>query len=104
MTTPIHLHYRGGSIPVTAVTDTHLFFSAFGAERRVSRAAIRPTGSVRLDELDLTVHLSPPPPVPEPSLAQLRRAAADAHPDRGGSAGAFMAAHARYVEAKRRAA
>lgn len=66
--TPTHLFYRGGHIPVTAVTDTHLFFSAFGAERRV------------------------------------RRAAADAHPDRGGSAGAFMVAHAAYRAAKRRAA
>ena len=103
MITPTALFYRGGHIPVTAVTDTHIHFYAFGAERRVSHAAIRATGSVRLDELDLTLALSPTP-VPEPSLAQLRRAAADAHPDRGGSAGAFMAAHARYVEAKRRAA
>ena len=100
VTTPTHLFYRGGSVPITAVTDTHLFFSAFGAERRVSRAAIRATGSVRLDELDLTVHLSPLP-VPEPSLAQLRRAAADAHPDRGGDAAAFMAAHAAFLEARR---
>jgi hypothetical protein len=96
MTTPIHLHYRGGAIPVTAVT-----FHAFGAERRVS---IRATGSANLPELDFTLSLSPLPPVPGPSLAQLRRAAADAHPDRGGDPEQFRAAHAAYVEAKGRAA
>ena len=101
--TPTHLFYRGGHIPVTAATDTHIHFYAYGAERRVSRAALSVTGSVRLDELDLTLTLSPPP-LPGPSLAQLRRAAADAHPDRGGDAAAFMAAHTRFVEAKRRAA
>ncbi len=101
--TPTHLFYRGGSIPVTHATDTHLFFRAFGADRRIFRAALAATGSVRLEDIDLTVHLSPPP-VPAPSLAQLRRAAADAHPDRGGSAAAFMAAHAAYLTAKGRAA
>jgi len=101
--TPTNLHYAGGSTPVTAVTDTHLFFRAFGAERRVSRAALAATGAVRLRDLYLTLALFPPP-VPAPSLAQLRRAAADAHPDRGGSAERFQAAHAAYVEAKARAA
>lgn len=43
-------------------------------------------------------------PKPEPvDLAGLRRAAADAHPDRGGTDEAFRAAHGRYIAAKRRA-
>jgi len=102
MTTPTSLFYRGGSIPVTHASATHIHFRAFGADRRISRAALAATGAVRLHDLDLTVHLSPPP-VPAPSLGQLRRAAADAHPDRGGSAAAFMAAHAAYRAARRAA-
>lgn len=104
VTTSTHLHYAGGSIPITGTTATHIHFRAFGAERRVSHAAIRATGTVRLDDLDLTLSLSPPPAPTLATLAQLRRAAADAHPDRGGSAGAFMAAWDLYTEAKRRAA
>lgn len=42
-------------------------------------------------------------PDPEPTLKELRRAAADAHPDRGGAHEAFLAAQARYETAKRRA-
>lgn len=43
-------------------------------------------------------------PEPEPvDLGALRRAAVDAHPDRGGSNEAFREAHARYERAKRRA-
>jgi len=73
MTTATHLYYRGGSIPVTHATGTHLFFHTSGAERRVSHAAIRATGSVRLDGLDMA-HLSPQPAL-VPTLAQLRGAA-----------------------------
>ncbi|MBE4791725.1 hypothetical protein [Streptomyces caniscabiei] len=45
------------------------------------------------------------PPPPRPILTaefvkQLRREAADAHPDRGGTAEAFRVAHAAYLAAK----
>jgi hypothetical protein len=37
-----------------------------------------------------------------PDLLQIKKAMADAHPDRGGSSAAFIAARNRYVEARRR--
>jgi hypothetical protein len=48
--------------------------------------------------------LNPPPPrgaEKPPDLAQLKAAMAAAHPDRGGSSVAFIAARAAYVEARR---
>jgi hypothetical protein len=39
-----------------------------------------------------------------PSIRELRRAMADAHPDRGGSADQFIEAHGRYQKALRSAA
>lgn len=47
---------------------------------------------------------APTAPTSEPvDLAALRRAAVEAHPDRGGSNEAFRMAHDRYIRAKRRA-
>lgn len=45
----------------------------------------------------------PSEPAAAPALRELRRAAADAHPDRGGTHEGFLAANARYEKAKKRA-
>lgn len=45
-----------------------------------------------------------PEPAQPPTVAQLRREMADAHPDRGGTNASFRAAHARYEAAKQHAA
>lgn len=45
-----------------------------------------------------------PTPAPPVDLKALRRAAADAHPDRGGTHAGFLAANARYEKAKKRVA
>lgn len=60
-------------------------------------------------EADFTVYAEPPELNQQPTAAPpadvkaLRRAMADAHPDRGGDPDAFMAAQARYERAKERA-
>lgn len=53
-------------------------------------------------ESDLTVYLNPPAlaEAHQPSLDELKAAMASAHPDRGGSGEAFIAARQRYERAK----
>jgi hypothetical protein len=60
-------------------------------------------------EEDARLYLKPPqmhvapraPKAPAPDLQKLKAEMAAAHPDRGGSSAAFIAARARYVEARR---
>jgi hypothetical protein len=53
-------------------------------------------------EIDLTVYLEPPvlEQAAKPDLAQLKAEMADAHPDRGGTDAAFIAARRRYEQAR----
>lgn len=76
-------------------------------ERFVDRVALEADGQVSRSsagwwEPDITVYLHPPvlEQAEKPGLAQLKAAMAEAHPDRGGSDAAFIAARARYELAR----
>lgn len=93
--------------PVTRVTARRVYFR-HGRRRYdtrehfVSRADLD-TGPVfhgaLLTKLHAQVPEVPRPPAP-PSVAELRRAMAEAHPDRGGDPAEFREAHARYLAAR----
>lgn len=69
----------------------------------VDRQQLDDVGWVRraaaYDAADLVVYTDPP--TPERKLSPLRAAMADAHPDRGGTAEAFIRARDAYVAARR---
>lgn len=106
---PDHVCWEVHEYPITKVTATRIYFrerrggrnyflqrDAFDAEGRAYHRRV----------LGGALHLTPPevPSRAKPvSLADLRRAMADAHPDRGGDRDTFMAARGRYEAAKRRA-
>jgi len=76
-------------------------------QRFVDRVALERDGQATRKsggwwEADLTVYLSPPvlAEAQQPSLAELKAAMAAAHPDRGGTDEAFVAARARYERAR----
>lgn len=76
-------------------------------ERFVDRATLEQDGQASRKsgswwESDLTVYLKPPviEQAQQPSLAELKSAMADAHPDRGGTDEAFIAERARYERAR----
>ena len=80
-------------------------------QRFVDRAALERDGQVTRKsggwwESDLTVYLKPPTltETQQPDLAELKAAMASAHPDRGGSDEAFIAARQRYERAREAAA
>lgn len=94
---------------VTRTTAKRIYFIDNGnrydpVERFVVRAAIEPTGSVYHREVRKILHLTSPNlhryDKPVESLADLRKAAADLHPDRGGDPAEFRAAYDRYARAK----
>jgi hypothetical protein len=75
-------------------------------ERFVDRSALERDGQVTRRsggwwESDLTVYLNPPviEQAQPPNLAELKAAMAAAHPDRGGTDEAFIAARQRYERA-----
>lgn len=72
----------------------------------VDRERIEADGEIYHGRSMRRLHLAPPeiPHRPKPpSLPELRQAMADAHPDRGGSDEAFIAARARYERARAKA-
>lgn len=76
-------------------------------QRFVDRLALERDGEVHRRsagwwEPDLTVYLHPPvlEEVRQPSVAELKAAMAAAHPDRGGTDEAFIAARHRYEKAR----
>src|SRR5688500_18326251 len=80
-------------------------------QRFVDRVALERAGQVRRRsagwwEPDATVYLKPPElqQHAKPDLAALRAEMAAAHPDRGGSNEAFIAARQRYEQARKAAA
>lgn len=109
--------YEVLGFPVTRVTAKRIYFweshhrdhprhPDYGCEHFVNRADIGPTGEVWHRAVCSRLFLAPPP-LPDlqrvdgqKSVAELRREAADLHPDRGGDPAAFRAAHARYLSAR----
>jgi hypothetical protein len=76
-------------------------------QRFVDRLALERDGQVTRKsggwwESDLTLYLAPPAleQARKPDLTDLKAAMADAHPDRGGTDEAFIAARARYERAR----
>ena len=95
--------------PITKKTSKRIYFTFGNRGRRsgfVDRQRIEAEGELFYRPAGRTLYLTEPdiPHRPKPpSLPELRKAMADAHPDRGGTGEAFIAARERYDAAKRRA-
>jgi hypothetical protein len=91
---------------ITKRTPKRIYFR-YGNGRTgfVDRQRIETDGEVYHGYTLRRLHLKPPE-LPDyrktPLLAELRAAMAEAHPDRGGTEAAFIAARARYEAAKKR--
>jgi hypothetical protein len=97
----IHRH------PITKKTAKRIYFTyGYGKASFVDRQQIEADGEIYHGYTRRRLHLAPPeiPVRPQrPSLAELKAAMADAHPDRGGTDEAFIAARRRYETAKQAA-
>lgn len=95
--------------PITKKTAKRIYFTySTGGHRTgyVDRQRIEADGEICHGYTLRRLHLAPPeiPHRPKPpSLAELKAAMAAAHPDRGGSDEAFIAARQRYETARRTA-
>ncbi|MFJ2067067.1 hypothetical protein ACIOIM_29270 [Streptomyces albidoflavus] len=92
--------------PITRKTAKRIYFTySTGGHRAgfVDRQKIEAAGEIYHGYTMRRLHLAPPE-IPhrsqKPSLSELRRAMAAAHPDRGGTDAEFIAARARYEQAK----
>lgn len=89
---------------ITKKTAKRIYF-VYGNGRAgfVDRQKIEADGEIYHGYTPRRLHLTPPDlltrPKP-PSLPELRKAMADAHPDRGGTDAEFIAARARYERAR----
>ncbi|MDX3587328.1 hypothetical protein [Streptomyces europaeiscabiei] len=94
--------------PITRKTCKRIFFVYLnGRNGSVDRERIEADGEVYHGYSRRRLHIAPPeiPHQPKaPSLPELRKAMADAHPDRGGTDAEFIAARARYERARVREA
>lgn len=92
--------------PITKKTARRIYFTySTGGHCTgyVDRQRIEADGAIYHGYTLRRLHLTPPeiPHQPNPpSLPELRKAMADAHPDRGGSDAEFIAARARYERAR----
>ena len=99
-------NYQVLAHPITKKTPKRIYFSySTGVHRAgyVDRQKIEADGEIYHGYTMRRLHLAPPeiPSRPKPpSLPELRKAMADAHPDRGGSDAEFIAARARYERAR----
>jgi hypothetical protein len=96
----IHRH------PITKKTARRIYFVLSGRSGFVDRQKIEADGEIYYGRSMHRLHLAPPeiPTRPKlPRLAELKAAMAAAHPDRGGSDEAFIAARQRYEKARRSA-
>ncbi|MFE2556657.1 hypothetical protein ACFXGT_11565 [Streptomyces sp. NPDC059352] len=90
---------------ITKKTPKRIYFT-YGSGRTgyVDRQQIEADGEIHHGYTLRRLHLAPPE-IPDhtrkPSLPELRKAMADAHPDRGGTDEAFIAARKRYADARR---
>jgi hypothetical protein len=93
---------------ITKKTSKRIYFTYLnGRSGFVDRQKIEADGEIYHGYSRRRLHLAPPeiPTRPKPpSLAELRKAMAAAHPDRGGSHEAFIAARQRYEQARTTAA
>lgn len=89
---------------ITKKTSRRIYFTdRYGRNGFVDRQRIEADGKVWHRPSRRRLHLSPPeiPSRPKaPSLPELKKAMADAHPDRGGSDAEFIAARRRYERAR----
>jgi hypothetical protein len=101
-------NYQVLAHPITKKTGKRIYFTySTGGHRAgyVDRQKIEADGEIYHGYTRRRLHLDKPeiPDCPKPpSLPELRKAMADAHPDRGGSDEAFIAARRRYETAKAR--
>jgi hypothetical protein len=90
--------------PITKKTAKRIYFTRNGSRAAfVDRQQIEATGEIFYRPIARTLYLAPPeiPSKPKPpSLPELRKAMADAHPDRGGTDADFIAARQRYERAR----
>ena len=91
--------------PITKKTAKRIYFVYLNQHRAsfVDRQKIEVDGEILHGHTLRRLHLTPPeiPDRPKaPSLPELRRAMADAHPDRGGTEEGFIAARKRYEKAR----
>lgn len=90
---------------ITKKTARRIYFTySSGRTGFVERQRIEADGEIYHGYTRRRLHLTPPeiPSRPKPpSLSELRQAMADAHPDRGGTDEAFIAARARYERARK---
>ncbi|MGW4825027.1 hypothetical protein ACWEP4_40495 [Streptomyces sp. NPDC004227] len=99
-------NYQILSHPITKKTAKRIYFTySTGGHRAgfVDRQKIEADGEICHGYTLRRLHLTPPeiPCRPKPpSLPELRKAMADAHPDRGGTDAEFIAARARYERAR----
>lgn len=99
-------NYQVLAHPVTKKTPKRIYFKRGGSRTAfVDRQQIEAAGEIFYRPIARTLYLEPPeiPTRPKPaSLPELRKAMADAHPDRGGTDEAFIAARTRYEAARAR--
>ena len=90
--------------PITKKTCKRIYFRYLnGRPGCVDRQQIEADGEIYHGYTRRRLHLAPPeiPTRPKPpSLSELKQAMADAHPDRGGTNEAFIAARQRYERAR----
>ena len=102
-------NYQVLAHPVTKKTPKRIYFMySTGGHRTgfVDRQKIEAEGEVYHGYTLRRLHLAPPEIPHQPkraSLAELKQAMADAHPDRGGTDEAFIAARQRYEQARAKA-
>lgn len=100
-------NYKIRRHPITKKTAKRIYFTRDRARPAfVDRQQIESAGEIFYRPIARTLYLAEPeiPSRPKsPSLPELRKAMADAHPDRGGSDEAFIDALQRYEAAKERA-
>ena len=91
---------------ITKKTPKRIYFVMNGRSGFVDRQRIEADGEILHGYTLRRLHLNPPE-IPgqrkSPSLPELKQAMADAHPDRGGTDEAFIAARARYERARDKA-
>jgi len=90
--------------PITKKTAKRIYFTLTnGRSGFVNRQKIEADGEIYHRYTLRRLHLTPPE-IPSrskpPSLPELRKAMADAHPDRGGTGAEFIAARQRYERAR----
>ena len=90
--------------PITRKTPKRIYFTLrTGQTGYVDRQRIEADGEIYHGQTYRRLHLTPPEipkPPRKPSLPELRKAMADAHPDRGGTDAEFIAARERYERAR----